>query len=95
MFYWLNGFSVSRPSSIRAWFKLHLLHRCLTFYAITKWPDGLTGWLGTVTMPACRAWARAAGQCRATVWPSICEGVVWDVEVGYADGTGVQRVNLK
>jgi hypothetical protein len=55
MFYWLNSFSISRPSSIRAWFEPHLLHRCLTFYAITKWPDGLTGWRGTVTRPACRA----------------------------------------
>jgi hypothetical protein len=41
-----------------------------TFYAyLTKWPDGLTGWLGTVS------------PCRAAVWPSIRGGVVWDVDV--------------
>jgi hypothetical protein len=34
-------------------FKLHLLHRFLTFYAnLTKWPDGLTGRPSTVNRPA-------------------------------------------
>jgi hypothetical protein len=37
----------------------------LTFYAdLTKWPDGLTGWLGTVSKPACHAWARAVAHGR-------------------------------
>jgi hypothetical protein len=62
IFYWLDSFTQCLPlffhqavgsnlTSCTAFF--------ITFYAnLTKWPDGLTGWPGTVSMPACRAWAR-------------------------------------
>jgi hypothetical protein len=38
---------------------------------------------------------RASSPCRAAIWPSICRCVFWDVEVGCAERTGVQHVNLK
>jgi hypothetical protein len=41
-------------------FEHDLLHHFLTFYAnLTKWPDRLTGWSGTISTPASRAWAGA------------------------------------
>jgi hypothetical protein len=39
-------------------------------------------------------WPTGVGSVSTVVWPSIC-GVFWDVEVGYAERTNVERVNLK
>jgi hypothetical protein len=89
-------------------FKPHLLHRFLTFHAdLTKWPDGLMGRPGTVDRSTCRAWARAvargrrahAGPSFGHLYAEVCFGmcmlVAWSRDVGCAERTDVQRVNLK
>jgi hypothetical protein len=49
---WLQLVSPTLLPSERG-FKPHLLHHFLIFYAdLTKWPDELMGWLGTVNRPA-------------------------------------------
>jgi hypothetical protein len=77
-------------------FEPHFLHRSFTFYDnLTKWTDGLTGGPTRSAGRSCGPRASSlAGPCRATVWASICGGLVWDVEVGCAEGTNVQRVNF-
>jgi hypothetical protein len=37
----------------------------------------------------------ASGPRPAAVWPYICGGVFWDVEVGFVERTDVQQVNWK
>jgi hypothetical protein len=63
-------------------FKPHFLHRFLIFYVdLTKWSDGLARHGQQAGVPG------LAGPSRVVVWSSICRGVVWDMEVGYAQGT--------
>jgi hypothetical protein len=83
-FYWLDDFTLP---SVRG-FKPHLLHHFLTFYVdLTKWPDGLMSRPGQQTGVLCPGQSCGPrASCRAAVWPSICEGVVCDVEVGCAEG---------
>jgi hypothetical protein len=97
MFSWLDNFTQCLPPFFRQGMGSTSCPAFLTFYTdLTQWPDGLMGQSGTVSRPAClgRSFGPRAS-CRAAVWSSICGGVVWDVEVGCAEGMYVQQVNLK
>jgi hypothetical protein len=60
---------------------------CIVFN-ILRWFNQIA-W--QANMSVCRAWVGAVSADSL----AICEGVVWDIEIGCAEGTSVQRFNLK
>ena len=91
MFYSLDGFTQCLPS----FFHLGVGSNptsCIAFNILRRF-NQMVRWANR----SVRHGQQADVSClaRATVWPSICGGVVWDMEIGCTERAVMQQVNLK